>query len=38
MLFGPEDIKSLTSGDVTFDQLLNDKYRELVMRKKVVYR
>jgi len=37
LLFGKEDINRLVKGDITFEDLLNEKYRELVTRRKVVY-
>ena len=38
LLFGPEDLRSIIFGQVGFDKLLDEKYREFVTRKKVLYR
>jgi hypothetical protein len=38
LLFGPEDIRSLVSGKSNFTDLLNSKYREIVMHRKATYR
>lgn len=37
-LFGSEDIHSLIFGDQKFDDLLNEKFKELVMHKRVVFK
>lgn len=37
LLFGPKDIGSLLYGQHTLDELLDEKYKELVMRRKVIY-
>jgi hypothetical protein len=38
LLFGPEDVRALVSQESTFEELLNEKYRELVTRRQVVWR
>lgn len=38
LCFGSNDVESLLYGKLTFDALLNDKYQELVMRAKVVFK
>lgn len=37
LLFGEKDIRSMITWEKTFEDLLNHKYRELVIRKKVVF-
>ena len=37
LLFGPEDINSITYRRAKFDDLLNEKYRELTVYKKVLW-
>jgi hypothetical protein len=36
LLFGPENVRSLVYGQSTFDELLDGKCRELIVRKKVL--
>jgi hypothetical protein len=37
LLFGPEDVRSIVSGQATFDELLNAKYKEVVTRRKIAF-
>ncbi len=37
LLFGPEDIKALIYQTISFDDLLNQKYKELVTKKKAIF-
>lgn len=37
LLFGPQDIRSMIDGRIAFNELLDEKYKELVTRKKVVF-
>lgn len=37
LLFGAEDLTSMVKGDNSFEDLLNNKYRELITRKKIVF-
>ena len=37
LLFGPKDVRTMTNGQTSFDELLNLKYKELIMRKKVIF-
>jgi DNA-binding transcriptional regulator YhcF (GntR family) len=37
LLFGPEDIKALVYQTTTFDDLLNQKYKELVTKRKAIF-
>ena len=37
LLFGPEDLNSMIYGQATFEELLDEKYREFVTRHKVVF-
>jgi Restriction endonuclease len=37
LLFGPEDIKALIHQTASFDDLLNQKYKELVTRRKAIF-
>ncbi len=34
LLFGPEDVRAMVDGSITFDELLDGKYKELVTRRK----
>lgn len=36
LLFGKESIESMIYGKTTFDELLNGKYKELIMRRKIL--
>jgi DNA-binding PadR family transcriptional regulator len=37
LLFGPDDMRRMVYGQVTFDQLLNEKHKELVARTRIVF-
>lgn len=37
LLFGPDDVRALVRQESTFEELLNKKYKELVMRKQVIW-
>jgi hypothetical protein len=37
MLFGPENVRTLIHGRVSFEELLNAKYKELVTLRKVIF-
>lgn len=37
LLFGGDDVRQMVYGRVTFDELLNEKYKELVTRRKVSF-
>jgi hypothetical protein len=37
LLFGPDDMRGMVYGQVTFDQLLNEKHKELVARRRIVF-
>ncbi len=37
LLFGAGNIKAMVYGQSTFDELLNEKYRELITKRKVVF-
>lgn len=37
ILFGPKDISSIVNGEIKFNDLLNEKYKALVTRRKVIF-
>lgn len=38
LLFGPEDVRSMFYGTTSFDSLLNEKYKSLVVHRRVTFR